>query len=82
MKFANGILDHQHVAGEFHKHLEAVRKRGSKPVVIAALDTREQAGFVIRRIHELRANDGVTPDLGGSGTTGAFAAAIVRHLAR
>jgi len=60
LRFANGILDHQHVAGEFHKHLKPVRKNGSKPVVIAALDTREQAGFVIRRIHELRADEGVS----------------------
>ncbi|HVU38171.1 MAG TPA: ATP-dependent helicase, partial [Opitutales bacterium] len=57
LRFANGILDHQQIASEFHKHLEPVRKPGPKPVVIAALDTREQAAFVIRRIHEIRAND-------------------------
>ena len=59
LRFANGILDHQHIASEFHKHLKPVRKMGRKPVVIAALDTRQQAGFVIARIRELRETDGV-----------------------
>jgi DNA helicase-2/ATP-dependent DNA helicase PcrA len=57
--FANGILDHQHVAEGFHKHLRPVRKRGRKPVVIAALDTRQQAAFVIARLRELNDQDGV-----------------------
>ncbi len=59
LRFANGILDHQHIASEFHKHLKPVRKMGRKPVVIAALDTRQQAAFVIARIRELRETDGV-----------------------
>ncbi len=59
LRFANSILDHQRIASEFHKHLQAVRRMGSKPVVIAALDPREQASFVIRRISELRANDDI-----------------------
>ena len=59
LRFANGILDQQHIASEFHKHLKPVRKMGRKPVVIAALDTRQQAAFVIARIRELRETDGV-----------------------
>ncbi len=57
--FANGILDHQHVAEGFHKHLRPVRKMGRRPVVIAALDTRQQAAFVIARLRELHDQDGV-----------------------
>jgi DNA helicase-2/ATP-dependent DNA helicase PcrA len=52
LRFANGILDHQHVAEGFHKHLRPVRKMGSKPAVIAALDTRQQADMVIKLIRE------------------------------
>jgi len=59
LRFANGILDHQHVAEGFHKHLRPVRKMGRKPVVIAALDTRQQAAFVIARLRELHEQDGV-----------------------
>ncbi|HTB62798.1 MAG TPA: ATP-dependent helicase, partial [Opitutales bacterium] len=59
LRFANGILDHQHVAAGFHKHLRPVRKMGRKPIVIAALDTRQQAAFVIARIRELRDNEDI-----------------------
>jgi DNA helicase II / ATP-dependent DNA helicase PcrA len=59
LRFANGILDHQHVAEGFHKHLRAVRPGKRKPVVIAALDTKQQAQLVLMRIRELHETDGV-----------------------
>jgi DNA helicase-2/ATP-dependent DNA helicase PcrA len=59
LRFANGILDHQHVAEGFHKHLRPVRKMGSKPAVIAALDTRTQADMVIKLIREAHADHGI-----------------------
>jgi DNA helicase-2/ATP-dependent DNA helicase PcrA len=59
LRFANGILDHQHVADGFHKHLRAVRPSRRKPVVIAALDTKQQAQLVLMRIRELHETDGV-----------------------
>jgi len=59
LRFANGILDHQHVAEGFHKHLRAVRPSKRKPVVVAALDTKQQAQLVLMRIRELHETDGV-----------------------
>ena len=59
LRFANGILDHQHVADGFHKHLRAVRPSKRKPVVIAALDTKQQAQLVLMRIRELHETDGL-----------------------
>jgi len=59
LRFANSILDHQHVAENFHKHLRPVRKPGRKPIIIAALDTRQQAAFVIARLRELHESEGV-----------------------
>ena len=61
LRFANGILDHQHVAEGFHKHLRPVRKMGRKPVSdrrAGHADSRPT--FVITRIREAaRRIDGV-----------------------
>jgi DNA helicase II / ATP-dependent DNA helicase PcrA len=59
LEFANGILDNQPETEGYRKRLRASREARRKPVVIAALDTRQQAQFVIRRIRELHENDGV-----------------------
>jgi DNA helicase II / ATP-dependent DNA helicase PcrA len=57
LRFANGILDHQHVDVDFHKHLEPVRRPGRKPVVVAALDGQQQARLVVARVRELHAEN-------------------------
>jgi DNA helicase-2/ATP-dependent DNA helicase PcrA len=59
LAFANGILESQPAAAGFHKHLRPDRPAGRKPLVIAALDTRQQAQLVIARLRELHENDGV-----------------------
>jgi DNA helicase-2/ATP-dependent DNA helicase PcrA len=59
LEFANGILDNQPDTEGYRKRLRASREPKRKPVVIAAVDTRQQAQFVIRRIRELHENEGV-----------------------
>jgi DNA helicase-2/ATP-dependent DNA helicase PcrA len=58
LEFANGILDSQPATEGYRKRLRASREGKRKPVVIAALDTRQQAQLVIARIRELHENEG------------------------
>ena len=60
--FANGVLNAQPKGRHFDKELRAARKHGSKPAVIQAMDDKEQAAFVLKRIQSLVSDDGVSPN--------------------
>ncbi len=62
LAFANGVLNAQPKGRHFDKELRAARKHGHKPAVIQAMDDREQAAFVLKRIHSLVSDDGVSPN--------------------
>jgi DNA helicase-2/ATP-dependent DNA helicase PcrA len=62
LAFANGVLNAQPKGRHFDKELRAARKHGHKPAVIQAMDDREQAAFVLKRIHSLVTDDGVSPN--------------------
>ncbi len=61
LNFANGVLNAQPRGRHFDKELRAARKHGQKPAVIAAMDDREQAAFILKRISILINEDGVSP---------------------
>ena len=61
LNFANGVLEAQPKGRHFDKELRAARANSSKPAVIAAMDDREQADFIVKRIHSLINDDGVSP---------------------
>ncbi len=61
LAFANGVLAAQPRGRHFDKELRAARKHGSKPAVIQAMDDREQAAFILKRIHALVNEEGVSP---------------------
>lgn len=53
LNFANRILD-QHISeNPFHKELQSSRPNGEKPFFVTAMDTRQQAQFIMGRIREL-----------------------------
>ena len=62
LTFANGVLNCQPKGRHFDKELRAARKHGQKPAVIQAMDDREQAAFVLKRIQSLVSDDGVSPN--------------------
>lgn len=61
LAFANGVLNAQPRGRHFDKELRAARKHGQKPAVIAAMDDREQAAFILKRISVLVNEEGVSP---------------------
>lgn len=61
LAFANGVLNAQPKGRHFDKELRAARKHGPRPAVIQAMDDREQAAFVVKRIESLVNDDGVSP---------------------
>ncbi len=61
LNFANGVLNAQPRGRHFDKELRAARKHGQKPAVIAAMDDKEQAAFIMRRIATLVNEEGVSP---------------------
>jgi DNA helicase II / ATP-dependent DNA helicase PcrA len=61
LAFANGVLNAAPKGRHFEKELRAARKHGPKPSVIQAMDDREQAAFVLKRIESLVQDDGVSP---------------------
>jgi DNA helicase II / ATP-dependent DNA helicase PcrA len=61
LNFANGVLNAQPKGRHFDKELRAHRKHSTKPCVIATMDDREQAEFILKRIHSLINDDGVAP---------------------
>jgi len=62
LTFANGVLNAQPKGRHFDKELRAARKHGQKPAVIQAMDDREQAAFVLKRIQALVEEEGVSPN--------------------
>jgi DNA helicase-2/ATP-dependent DNA helicase PcrA len=62
LSFANGVLNAQPKGRHFDKELRAARKHGQKPAVIQAMDDKEQAAFVLKRIQSLIENEGVSPN--------------------
>jgi DNA helicase II / ATP-dependent DNA helicase PcrA len=62
LSFANGVLNAQPKGRHFDKELRAARKHGQKPALIQAMDDKEQAGFVLKRIHALVNEEGVSPN--------------------
>ncbi|MFZ5495981.1 MAG: ATP-dependent helicase [Verrucomicrobiota bacterium] len=60
LAFANGVLNAQPKGRHFDKELRAARKHGQKPAVIQAMDDREQAAFVLKRIQSLIEHEGVS----------------------
>jgi DNA helicase-2/ATP-dependent DNA helicase PcrA len=62
LTFANGVLNAQPKGRHFDKELRAARQHGSKPAVIQAMDDREQAAFVLKRIQSLIEDEGVSPN--------------------
>ncbi len=61
LNFANGVLNAQPRGRHFDKELRAARKHGQKPAVIAAMDDKEQAEFIVKRIHAIVNEEGVSP---------------------
>lgn len=62
LAFANGVLNAQPKGRHFDKELRAARGHSVKPHVIQAMDDREQAAFILKRIESLVHDDGVAPN--------------------
>jgi DNA helicase II / ATP-dependent DNA helicase PcrA len=62
LAFANGVLNCQPKGRHFDKELRAARKHGQKPAVIQAMDDKEQAAFIMKRIQSLVSDEGVSPN--------------------
>jgi len=61
LNLANGVLDAQPKGRHFDKELRAARKNGQKPMVVQAIDDREQADFILKRTRHLIDDEGVSP---------------------
>jgi DNA helicase II / ATP-dependent DNA helicase PcrA len=61
LQLANGVLDAQPKGRHFDKELRAARKNGQKPMVVQAIDDREQADFILKRTRHLIDEEGVSP---------------------
>jgi DNA helicase-2/ATP-dependent DNA helicase PcrA len=59
LALANGVLAAQPRGRHFDKELRASRANSHKPYAVQALDEREQADFVLRRVRSLVEDDGV-----------------------
>ena len=62
LALANGVLEAQPKGRHFDKELRAARKNSQKPMVVQAIDDREQAEFILKRIHALIEDEGVSPN--------------------
>jgi len=60
LAFANGVLNAQPKGRHFDKELRSARKHSIKPYVVQCMDDREQAEFILKRIHSLVHDDGVS----------------------
>jgi len=60
LALANGVLQAQPKGRHFDKELRAHRGNAQKPYVIQAMDDREQADFILKRIRSLTEDDGVS----------------------
>ncbi len=61
LQLANGVLNAQPKGRHFDKELRACRKNSQKPLVVQAMDDREQADFILKRTRSLIEDDGVSP---------------------
>jgi len=61
LALANGVLEAQPHGRHFEKKLVAARAHSTKPYVVQAMDDREQAEFIIKRVRSLIEDDGVAP---------------------
>ena len=62
LALANGVLNAQPKGRHFDKELRAARKNSHKPMVVQSIDDREQAEFILKRIHALIEEEGVSPN--------------------
>jgi DNA helicase II / ATP-dependent DNA helicase PcrA len=60
LNLANGVLLAQPKGRHFDKELRAARRNSQKPMVVQAMDDREQAEFLIKRIRALIEDEGVS----------------------
>jgi DNA helicase-2/ATP-dependent DNA helicase PcrA len=60
LALANGVLLAQPKGRHFEKELRAHRAHSNKPYVMQAMDDREQADFIIKRIRSLIEDEGVS----------------------
>jgi DNA helicase-2/ATP-dependent DNA helicase PcrA len=60
LNFANGVLLAQPKGRHFDKELRAARGHAQKPFVVQAMDDREQAEFILKRIRALVEDEGVS----------------------
>ncbi len=60
LALANGVLQAQPKGRHFDKELRAHRGNSHKPYVMQAMDDREQAEFILKRIRALTEDDGVS----------------------
>jgi DNA helicase-2/ATP-dependent DNA helicase PcrA len=60
LNFANGVLLAQPKGRHFDKQLRAARGHAQKPFVVQAMDDREQAEFILKRIRALTEDEGVS----------------------
>ncbi|HEY8932177.1 MAG TPA: ATP-dependent helicase [Rariglobus sp.] len=61
LQLANGVLEAQPKGRHFDKELRAARKNGQKPLIVQAIDDREQADFILKRTRALIEDEGVAP---------------------
>ena len=60
LNLANGVLLAQPKGRHFDKELRAARGHSQKPFVVQAMDDREQADFILKRIRSLTEDEGVS----------------------
>ena len=59
LNLANGVLLAQPKGRHFDKELRAARKHSQKPYLVQAMDDREQADFILKRLRALTDDEGV-----------------------
>jgi DNA helicase-2/ATP-dependent DNA helicase PcrA len=59
LNLANGVLAAQPKGRHFDKELRAARGHMEKPFVVQAMDDREQAEFIVKRVRSLHQDEGV-----------------------
>jgi len=60
LNLANGVLMAQPKGRHFDKELRAARGHMEKPYIVQAMDDREQAEFVVKRVRSLHEDEGVS----------------------
>ena len=60
LNLANGVLMAQPKGRHFDKELRAARGHMEKPYIVQAMDDREQAEFIVKRVRALHEDEGVS----------------------